>query len=47
MDESPPSILIPLLLAAIAVVVIGILNKEIAGYLEQFLGTVAMGRTAA
>ena len=42
-EENPPSMLIPLVLAAMALVAIGLFNKELAGFLEQFLNTVAMG----
>ena len=42
-EENPLSMLIPLVLAAMALVAIGLFNKELAVYLEQFLNTVAMG----
>ena len=43
MEENPPSMLLPLVLASVALIAIGLFNKEIAGYLSQFLNTVAMG----
>ena len=42
-DENPPSILLPLILSAVAVIAVGLFNKDIAGFLELFLNSVSMG----
>ena len=46
LEENPPSMLIPLIFSAAAVLAVGLYNKEIAAYLELFLNSVPMGAGA-